>query len=193
MRTQRVWMATTAGVALGALTLLAAPQGPATAPGTAERGGPGQPGEMRGGQGGMRRPPSPIPSPEQLAKAGVGEEQIKAVTQFGFEQQKQRIDLQATAEKAQLTLEQLMQASPVDEKAILQAVDALNQAHGALFKLEIVTRLKVKQLLGEETLRKLHEQGPQDRPVPPGREPGQAGQGQSPQDNDPRPPPPQGE
>ena len=119
-----------------------------------QRGGPGP-------QGGHDR----MPNPEQLKKAGATEQQLEALKTFGYEQKIKRIDLQAAAKKAELALDQLMTATTVDEKAAMKAADALTQARGELFKLEISARVKAQQILGEELLKKLHDQKP-----PEGRE-----------------------
>ena len=140
--------------------------------------GPGMPGDARQlgpasgpmhGQGEMgmeHQPPRPPAAPDrdQLKKAGATDAQIQALSDLDFAQQSKRIDLQAELQKAELLLGHQMQAATVDEKAVLAAVAALNEARGELFKLEITTQLKVRQTLGEETMRKLREMGP---PMPP--------------------------
>lgn len=138
------------------------------------RGGPGQ----EGGQGMMqgRRPEGMgaqqmqrggpnaqgerqhMPDPEQLKKAGVTDQQLEALKTFAFEQKVKRIDLQASVDKAELTLGQLMSNANLEEKAAMKAADALIQARGELFKLEIAARAKAQQILGEEVVKKLHEQ-----------------------------------
>ena len=124
-------------------------------------GGPGGArmamGEERHGP--MGHPPMGL-DVERAKKAGATEAQIQALEDFEFEQSTKRIDLQATAEKADLKLNHLIKAQTADEKAIFQAVDVLNQARGDVFKLEIASMLKAKQVLGEAVLQKLHDMGP---------------------------------
>ena len=144
---------------LGTSTLRAVPPG-----GPGPRG-PGRPGTQdMGRQHPGRRSRPPLPGPRELEKAGADEDQIEAITEFAFAQQQKRIDLEASVEKAELALERLLHAPAVEEEAVMEAVDILNQARGDLFKLDIISRVKVKQILGEEVLRTLREQGP-----PPGR------------------------
>jgi Spy/CpxP family protein refolding chaperone len=100
-----------------------------------------------------------MPDADNLRKAGATEQQVQAFEEFMFDQQAKHIDLRAAAEKAELALNRLMKASNPDEKAVMQAVDARNQAQGELFKADVAARLKVKQILGEGILRKLQEQG----------------------------------
>jgi|GEM_PF-2498031 len=115
------------------------------------------------GHGGPHGCRAMMPDPAGMLKAGASEQQVQALDEFAFEQQVKRIDLNAAAEKADLTVEHLMRASSLDEKAVGQAVDTLTQARGELFKLDIASRIKVRQVLGEDILRKLREQCPPDR------------------------------
>jgi hypothetical protein len=131
-------------------------------PGAMKAGGP--PRERMDGCAIMRGCPPGIPDPDSMRKAGASEQQIVALEEFMFEQRMKLIDLRAASEKAEMTMERLLRASNTDEKALMQAVDALNQARGALFKTDVESRMKVKQVLGEELLRKLREQGPPNRP-----------------------------
>ena len=110
-------------------------------------------------------------NPERLKQAGVTEAQSKALADFHFEQQSKRIDLQAAAEKAELALEQLMKDPAADEKAALKAADALTLARGELFKQGIAARIKARQILGEEVLKKLRDQKPPERRGRPDGEP----------------------
>ena len=156
------------------------------------RGGPGQegcPGMMQGqrpegmGGPGMRRGgPGPqagreaMPDPEQLKKAGVTDQQLEALKAMHYEQQVKRIDAQAAVQKAELALGQLMQDAKAEEKAAMKAADALTQARGELFKLEVADQVKTRQILGEEVLKKLQDQKSPEGRDRPGQCPGAAGQ-----------------
>ena len=76
------------------------------------------------------------------------------------EQQFKRIDLNAAQEKAELAYEQQMRDDSVDEKTVLKLADALIQARGERFKFEIVSRLKAREILGAEVLKKLRAMEP---------------------------------
>ena len=161
MKIVKVMIAACAIASLVSTVILAGPFGPRDA------GGPGGPrGECVGapppGSPGCP-PPRPMPAPEQLEKAGATEKQISALMQFDYEQQLKRIDLRASVEKADLALNYSMRSSSVDEKALLKAVDTLNQARGELFKLDITSELQVRNILGDEVLSKMREQRPPDR------------------------------
>jgi len=129
-------------------------------PGPPRIGAGGAPNERMAVHGGPHWGLPPMHDPESLKKAGASEQQVQALNEFMFEQQMKRIDLRAATEKSQLTVEHLMRAPSPDEKAIAQAVDAVNQANGELFKMEVAARIKMKQVLGEDVLRKLRDQGP---------------------------------
>jgi Spy/CpxP family protein refolding chaperone len=133
----------------------------------------GAPGMDRGngpaGDGGRRMKPrgpdreggfGQAPNPEAAKQAGATDQQIEALKTFVFEQRIKRVDLQAAAEKADLALDHLMQSETVDEKAALKAADALTSARGELFKQDISSRVKVREILGDAVLKKLHERVP---------------------------------
>lgn len=143
---------------------------------------------MRHGQG-REGGHGPMVDIERAKQAGATEQKLEALKTFMFEQQVKRIDLQATVDKAELVVKHLMQNEAVDEKSALKAADALIQARGELFKLEISDRVKVGEILGAEVLKKMHERPPQRAQCPRLGAPGQCAPGQG----NPPNPPPQGE
>jgi Spy/CpxP family protein refolding chaperone len=155
------------------------------------RGGPGQEGGQgmmqRGGPGpGMEIGRKPFLNPQRLKEAGATEQQLAALKAFANEQQLKQVDLRATAEKAELALEQLMSNETVDEKAALKAVDALSQARAEIFKLEVSSKLKMKEILGAEVQKKLREMGPPEGMQRQGR--GPQAEGRQPRKDAPPPP-----
>lgn len=113
-----------------------------------------------------------LPDPKRLKEAGATEEQLTALRKAREASQLKRIDLKAAVEKAELALAIQMKETAVDEKAALKAADALNQARGELFKLEISEQLKTHEILGTEVMKKLCERAPQDQRARPLRRPG---------------------
>lgn len=105
-------------------------------------------------------PPGPRLCPEQLRKAGASDQQIDAVLGYQFEQELKQIDVRASVQKAALTLEHAKTATPVDEKAVMAAVEALGQAQTEVLKLSIAGELKIRQILGDEILRTLRDTPP---------------------------------
>ena len=127
--------------------------------------------QMRRGGPMLGRGPQEIPSPMRLKEAGATEQQLEALKKFSDEQQLKRIDLQAAVEKAEATLGQLMQGEAADEKAAHKAVDALSQARAELLKQEISSKLKTKEILGAEVVKKIRAMGPPAGVERPGRGP----------------------
>lgn len=159
--------------------------------GCMRRGGPGQEGGQcmmqRGGPGpGMEIGRKPFLNPQRLKEAGATEQQLAALKAFANEQQLKQVDLRATAEKAELALEQLMSSEAVDEKAALKAVDALSQARAEIFKMEVSSKLKMKEILGAEVQKKLREMGPPEGMQRQGR--GPQAEGRQPRKDAPPPP-----
>ncbi len=103
---------------------------------------------------------SGMPDSDSMRRAGATEQQIGILEEFMFEQCMKCIDLRAAAEKAEMTMERLLKTTDPDEKAVMQAADALNQARGQVFKESVMCRIKVKQVLGDKLMHKLIEQRP---------------------------------
>ena len=140
------------------------PRGGGTCPAMRQGQGPqaqgGGPSRMKRGGFGFEGGPREFPDPKRLKEAGATDQQLEALKTFAGEQQFKRIDLKATVEKAELAFEQLMGSETVDEPAALKAADAVGQARIDLFKLEIRAKLKAREILGTEVLKKLREMGP---------------------------------
>ena len=103
-------------------------------------------------------------NPEALKNAGATDQQIEALKTFLKEQEVKVVDLRSAAEKAQVTLRQAEMDSKSDEAAVLKAFDAASVARTALARHEVVGRIRVKAILGEAVLKKLHENHPNMRP-----------------------------
>lgn len=110
-------------------------------------------------------------NPKFLKDAGATEQQIESVKTLVQETQMKEVDLRATTEKAELALQQLERASKTDEAALLKAVDALSLAKTEQLRQQVLAKARIKNLLGEEIVKKLQERrpmpggfGPEDRP-----------------------------
>lgn len=169
-----------AAIIVSGAAAFAAPQGPGDinpegrghAPGTECRQGPPPQG------------PFPmLPSIERLKDLGATDQQIQALKEAAYEQDKQMVTLRANLERAEIELRHLMDAPAVDKKAVTETVDTINAARGELFKAEILNMLKVRETLGEKLFRQLQQPprqvAPTDRPQPPARLQGRGGPGQA--------------
>jgi len=107
-------------------------------------------------------------NPDALKNAGATEQQIEALKTFLKEQEVKLVDLRSAVEKTQVTFRQTEMEGKSDEAAILKAFDATTAARAALAREEVIGRIRVKSILGEAVLKKLHENRPQRPDMKPG-------------------------
>lgn len=108
----------------------------------------------------QKNPGSILPANvEQMRAAGVTERQIKAISESLFEYHFSRIELQGAADKAQLTLIRLMAQAVPDRETVTQSIGALSQARGELLKLDVLIKVRMREVLGEGLVGRLREQG----------------------------------
>jgi len=126
------------------------------------RGGPG--GDGPGIGGGQGHGPGPgmilqrVLENEALAKkVGLTDEQIATLKGSLLETQKQMIKLRAESELAELDVRRLMGEDQVDRAAVMKAIEAAGAAHTAIRKAGAEERLKVREIVGQETLDKIRE------------------------------------
>jgi hypothetical protein len=100
-------------------------------------------------------PPPITAQVEKLRELGVSDDQIKTLKELEYKMGIERVDLKAGVEKAELSLRQQMQSDAPDQEAVLQLVDQLNTARGAMFKSHIVMQLKVREVVGADVIEKL--------------------------------------
>ena len=100
----------------------------------------------------------------QAERAGIFSDQRKKMEELWQQHRLRRIDLEATVQKAQVTLEPLWIADPPDEAAILAQTDRVFQAQAEVRKDEVHLRLAVCRILGKEQWRRLNE--PHGLPLP---------------------------
>jgi len=130
-------------------------------PGPQGKGGPFQPGPRPGG-------PGPQWNDPQLAqRLGISAEQRSKVEALMQEHRLKRIDLNAALQKAQVTLEPLVNAEQPDETKILAQMDRVAQAQAELQKDEMRQQLEIRRVLTPEQWRRLQQER-QEGPRPPG-------------------------
>jgi Spy/CpxP family protein refolding chaperone len=178
----KTWVITTVVAAMLATATWAAPgQGQCGGGGGKDKGGPG--GGPGGGQGLQA-----ILKDEQLAKQlGMTDAQIEAVHDAAYANRKDSVKLRGDAELARIDLHKLMEADTPDLDAVMKAVEKSGAAETALHKSEIALKLKIREIVGADTMKKIRAhmrevagQKFQDRRNgPPGRGPG-GPQGQGP-------------
>lgn len=122
---------------------------------------PGQMPQMRGmANQGRPTPGEPPPrrlfaDPEALKAAGATDEQIQNFRKFMQEQRLKQVDLRAAVEKAELTLQILESDEKSKEDDLLKATEKVSQGQAEMLKQETLMKIKVKEIFGEEVVKKL--------------------------------------
>lgn len=127
---------------------------------------------------------------QMVERLGLNADQRRRLEDLEQQHRLRRIDLNAAAQKAQVTLEPLLNSDQPDEGKILAQVDRVTQAQGELRKDDVQMQLGVRRILTAEQWRKVREE--ESRPRPQGPPPGQQGprpgqQGPPPGQQGPRP------
>lgn len=173
------------------------PQGQGQGPGGGgpPQGGFGGPGGTGGpGRGGRETPPPPRNSrppmerslppgswwrnPDMVQKLALNTDQVKRIEDVFQQQRLKLVDLDATLEKEEITLEPLMSAETPDETKTLAQIDKVAQARAELEKANARFLFAIRRVLTPDQWKKLQEiSHPQDggRGAPPSQ--GRGGRG----------------
>jgi predicted transposase len=92
---------------------------------------------------------------EIAAKLGLSEEQKSKVSDIVYASRSAKVDIDGRAEKAKIELKRLMMADPIDEKAVMKALDTLNAAEGDLRKNKIQLMLSIRKELTADQWKQL--------------------------------------
>jgi len=151
--------------------------GPQPPRGPQGKAAPFQPGFVQPGPQ-PPRPGGPGPfgnDPQMAERLGISAEQRIKIQALMQEHRLKRIDLHATLEKAQVTLEPLVNAEQPDESKILAQMDRVAQAQAELQKDEMRQQLEIRRVLTQEQWRRMQQM----------RQEGQAPGGPGPQEPSP--------
>lgn len=145
-----------------------------------------------GGDGPFERAPMPPgmkgggkwwKNSELVQKVGVSDQQVQQMEQIFQNSRARLIDLKANLEKAELSLEPLMEADNPNEAQIGAAIDRVSQARAALEKEHAMMLVGIRKVLTLDQWKKLQEEERnmrpprgagemrERRPMPPGGEP----------------------
>lgn len=91
-------------------------------------------------------------------RLGLDADQRKKLDDLWQQHRLRRIDLEAVLQKAQVTLEPMLQADSPDEDKIMAQIDRVTQAEGEVRKGEIRWQLNMRQILSLDQWRRLQEQ-----------------------------------
>ncbi|HEY8240986.1 MAG TPA: periplasmic heavy metal sensor [Kiritimatiellia bacterium] len=143
------------------------------------RGGPKQDGPGQGGHRGLQA----LLQNEALARElGVTDAQLDAVRDALYANKTAGVKLHGDAELARIELHRLMEAESPDRDAVMKAIEKAGAAEIAIRKSEVGLKLKVREIVGTETLKKIRtqmrEQAAQRGGERHGQRPGQGPRGQ---------------
>jgi len=112
-------------------------------------------------------------NPDMVEKLGVTAEQKKKMDDIFQQHRLKLIDLNASLQKAEATLEPLVAADQPDEAKIVAQIDRVAQARAELEKANARMLLGIRQILTPEQWKKLQEERPGLGPGPAGTLPKQ--------------------
>lgn len=115
--------------------------------------GPGGPG--CGAAMGARILQRVLDNPEKMKEFGITEEQAASLQTSFYELEKKMVTLESDAELAQIELRRLMDAEAPDKAAVLAAVEKAGAARTAIQKALVEQRLNTRNVLGDETMKKI--------------------------------------
>ena len=131
--------------------------------GRPERRGPGR-GDMQGGgkmKGGGQTDAMLVArivsNPTIAKKFGLSEEQITTLSEAMQQMRKEQIPLNAQMELAALEQAKLMTAKPIDEEAVMAAVEATGKIRTEIAKLQVKQLLLVNRTLTQEQIETIKE------------------------------------
>jgi Spy/CpxP family protein refolding chaperone len=173
----------------GAVALAQQPPAPPQPPQQPQGMGPGMGGGMGMGRGmSMGRgygAPSPQPglgpmergmgrwwkNPEMVEKLGVTADQQKKMDDIFQQHRLKLIDLNASVEREEVTLEPMMAADQPDEARIVAQIDKVAQARAELEKANARMLLGIRRVLTPDQWKKLQAETPRPGRGPGGRQP----------------------
>lgn len=151
MRTAQ-WMTVMAAIAMATAAF--------AEPGGGGKHGDGGPPDDRGmRRGGDDDRPMPIErllrNDELVQKLGITDAQIQALEEQAHTQRAKMIELRSAAELADLEVERLTDAAKPDRAAIAEAIQKAGQARTAIRAAQMDGMFATREILGEETFKKL--------------------------------------
>jgi hypothetical protein len=119
--------------------------------------------------------------PRAASELGIPSEKLRRVEELAYAANEEAIELEAAVRRAQMALDRELRAQPPEEAKLVERIDALTKADGAMRRNRILLLSRVRRALGEELWQRL--EGWREQNPPPGREgqrPGRPGPGEGP-------------
>jgi len=131
-------------------------------------------GGMEGREMGMERIMGALAqNPELAKKLNLTPDQQDMIKKMALEQRIKMVDQQAAMQKTALKQADLLMADPLDEAALMTAVEETSKARTAMAKAQIQNLIEIRKVLTEEQRKQLREMMTQMRQRPPMRTPGE--------------------
>lgn len=90
-------------------------------------------------------------------KLDLSDEQVEQLKQLAYDNRKEMISLKANVQLAQLEVKTAMDKETPDKTALMNAVDQAAMAKAAIEKKQIECQLRIKEILTDEQIEKLHD------------------------------------
>lgn len=120
--------------------------------------------------------------PRAASDLGIPAEKLRRVEELAYSANEEAIELEGAVRRAQMALDRELRAQPPDEGRLVERIDALTRAEGAMRRNRILLLSRVRRALGEELWQRLEawrQENPPPR-APPGRRPPGPGEGPMP-------------
>src|SRR5512145_516200 len=119
--------------------------------------------------------------PRAASELGIPEEKLRRVEELAYAANEEAIELEGAVRRAQMALDRELRAQPPEEARLVERIDALTKADGAMRRNRILLLARVRRALGEELWQRLEAWRAEN--LPPRRDgprPGGPGAGQGP-------------
>jgi hypothetical protein len=93
--------------------------------------------------------------PRAAAEIAIPAEKLRRVEELAYTANEEAIELEGAVRRAQMALDRELRAQPPDEGRLVERIDALTKAEGAMRKNRILLLSRVRGALGEELWRRL--------------------------------------
>lgn len=113
--------------------------------------------------------------PRAASELGIPAEKLRRVEELAYAANDEAIELEGAVRRAQMALDRELRAQPPEEGRLVERIDALTKAEGAMRRNRILLLSRVRRVLGEELWQRLEawrEQNPPPRGGPGRRPPG---------------------
>jgi hypothetical protein len=114
--------------------------------------------------------------PRAASELGIPGEKLRRVEALAYTANEEAIELEGAVRRAQMALDRELRAQPPEEARLVERIDALTKADGAMRRNRILLLSRVRRALGEELWQRLEAWRAENLPPrPDGPRPGRPG------------------